>query len=100
MQVVVDGEGTFKASTWIPSPAMGAWASVELDDGLPTISSESLMGAINVKGSGIFSSEGMITSGLGRGSFTAKGLTGGDFEFTGTGEPGTWSGMWVYCSCP
>jgi RHS repeat-associated protein len=100
MRVSVLGEGTMKiGNSWLPSPATGTWASVELEDGLSTISETSLIGAIRLKGSGFFSSEGTITSGQGRGTFSGRGLTGGDFEFSGSGEPGDWSGFWERCSC-
>jgi len=98
MLLSIDGEGFMNTTSWIPSPITGGLANVEIDDGMSVPTADSLMGALSLKGSGLFFLEGEVSSGSGRGTFKGKGLMGGDFEFVGTASPLDWNGREVRCT--
>ena len=99
MRAQIHGKGTLTMSTWIPYPVLGGGGTVELDDGMASLSSESLLGKLKFDGSGYFSAGGNITAGLGRGTFSVYGLLGGDIKFDGNGVAGDWNGRVERCEC-
>jgi RHS repeat-associated protein len=102
MKVSISSSALYLGPEISIGPDTQVLGTVELDDGLDTLSEDNLLGGyqISAQMTGLGQVSGTMVAGNGRGTFNASGVVTGDFEYFGRGERLAWSGFQSQsCDC-
>lgn len=97
--IVVASTTSFGLGVSIGPPVLFA-GTVELDDGQTTVSADNLAGPLSFSTTGgVGTANGTITAGIAKGSFSARGTTTSNINFSGQGTLEAFSHLKETCGC-